>query len=202
MFGNNSINYRDAYRNYIANFKQSSGNYKGIIGDNSDNYIYPAPVNAYTPNAFGIYNMLGNVNEWVSDIYRPLSFLDVADLNPFRGNEYKEVDYSDTSKLRDEKGYIKMKLQSNDEISKRTNYNRAVEADKNDGDAASGSSYSYGASSLINNKSRVFKGGSWDDREYWLNPGRRRFLDEEKSSSTVGFRCAMSFYGTIATQPR
>ena len=146
--------------------------------------------------------MLGNVNEWVSDIYRPLSFLDVADLNPFRGNEYKEIDYSDTSKLRDEKGYIKMKLQTNDEISKRTNYNRAVEADKSDGDAASGSSYSYGVSTLINNKSRVYKGGSWDDREYWLNPGRRRFLDEEKSSSTVGFRCAMSFYGTIATQPR
>ena len=51
------------------------------------------------------------------------------------------------------------------------------------------------ASSLVNNESRVYKGGSWNDRAYWLVPGTRRFLDERKSSSTVGFRCAMTRVG-------
>ena len=68
--------------------------------------------------------MLGNVNEWVFDVYRPLNFLEVSDINPFRGNEYKEIDNSDTSNMRDEKGYIKQRLQSEAEISKRTNYDR------------------------------------------------------------------------------
>ena len=29
-----------------------------------------------------LYNMAGNVNEWVYDVYRPMSFKDFDDLNP------------------------------------------------------------------------------------------------------------------------
>ena len=29
-------------------------------------------------------------------------------------------------------------------------------------------------SSLINDEVRVYKGGSWKDREYWLDPAQRR----------------------------
>jgi len=50
--------------------------------------------------------------------------------------------------------------------------------------------------SLISDKSKVFKGGSWQDRAYYLNPGTRRFLDENKSTSTIGFRCAMDRVGS------
>ncbi len=45
--------------------------------------------------------------------------------------------------------------------------------------------------SLISNKSRVYKGGSWSDVAFWLVPGTRRFMDQDSSSSTIGFRCAM-----------
>jgi hypothetical protein len=51
-------------------------------------------------------------------------------------------------------------------------------------------------STLISDKSRVYKGGSWRDRAYWLNAGSRRFLDEDKSTCTIGFRCAMDRVGS------
>ncbi|MFK8038432.1 MAG: SUMF1/EgtB/PvdO family nonheme iron enzyme [Crocinitomicaceae bacterium] len=49
---------------------------------------------------------------------------------------------------------------------------------------------------LISNKSRVYKGGSWNDRAYWIAGGNRRFLDEDRSSSMIGFRCAMDRIGS------
>jgi gliding motility-associated lipoprotein GldJ len=49
---------------------------------------------------------------------------------------------------------------------------------------------------LISDKSRVYKGGSWADRAYWLSAGNRRFLDEDKASATIGFRCAMDRVGS------
>ena len=42
---------------------------------------------------------------------------------------------------------------------------------------------------------RVYKGGSWNDRIYWLNPTTRRYMDQSQSSNTVGFRCAMTIVG-------
>ena len=47
----------------------------------------------------------------------------------------------------------------------------------------------------IDDKTRVYKGGSWNDRIYWLNPTTRRYMQQDQSSNTVGFRCAMSILG-------
>ena len=55
--------------------------------------------------------------------------------------------------------------------------------------------YAYGESSLVTDRTRVFKGGSWKDRAYWLNPGTRRFLDQDQSTDAIGFRCAMDRMG-------
>ena len=43
--------------------------------------------------------MAGNVNEWVKDVYRPLSMEDDDDFNMFRGNVFK-------TQLREEEGEI------------------------------------------------------------------------------------------------
>ena len=55
--------------------------------------------------------------------------------------------------------------------------------------------YAYGQTSLITDRTRVFKGGSWKDRAYYLNPGTRRFLDQDQSTDAIGFRCAMDRIG-------
>jgi gliding motility-associated lipoprotein GldJ len=53
---------------------------------------------------------------------------------------------------------------------------------------------------LISDKSRVYKGGSWKDRAYWLNAGSRRYLDENLTSALIGFRCAMDRVGSPVGQ--
>jgi formylglycine-generating enzyme required for sulfatase activity len=77
----------------------------------------------------------------------------------------------------------------------RDNYNRPEVYNYLDGDKESQVEYRYGVSTLISDKARVIKGGSWADRAFWLSPGARRFLEEDKASRTVGFRCAMTRTG-------
>ena len=50
-------------------------------------------------------------------------------------------------------------------------------------------------SSLISNDSRVYKGGSWLDRSYYLDPAQRRYFPEYMTTNYIGFRCAMSYLG-------
>jgi len=49
--------------------------------------------------------------------------------------------------------------------------------------------------SLIADDVRIYKGGSWRDRAYWLDPASKRFLPEYIASDDIGFRCAMSKTG-------
>jgi sulfatase modifying factor 1 len=58
--------------------------------------------------------------------------------------------------------------------------------------------YEYAKTSLVNDVAHVYKGGSWRDRAYWLNPGTRRFLDQRQSLAYLGFRCAMTRVGSPA----
>jgi formylglycine-generating enzyme required for sulfatase activity len=56
--------------------------------------------------------------------------------------------------------------------------------------------YDYSVTSMLNDKARVYKGGSWKDRQYWISPGSRRYLDEQQSTDHIGFRCAMTRVGS------
>ena len=131
---------------FLANFKRGRGDYAGIAGSLNDGAMITEQIYAYPPNDYGLYNMAGNVNEWVQDVYRPLSYQDVEDLNPFRRNGVL-----DPADKYDKKGY----------------------------------------QSLIDDKVRVYKGGSWRDVAYWLSPGTRRFMAQDSATATIGFRCAM-----------
>ena len=288
------------YGKVNANFVKGRGDYMGVAGALDDGGDITVNVRSYAPNDYGLYNMAGNVNEWVMDVYRPLSNLDNAAFRSFRGNDFQTIVKNSEGKPEDKYDYVvydidrtaefiktyksdnrgvglspedeelldglDLKIETAQEVSLkrqeeesqvimaeameliidsealiasdlrkgfsknivalpgdmryrdvtleenigRTNYRIADNIDYRDGDINSsvdfgnpddalensGRMYDYGESSLVNNESRVYKGGSWDDRAYWLVPGTRRFMDENQSSSTVGFRCAMTRVGT------
>jgi gliding motility-associated lipoprotein GldJ len=77
------------YGDFRGNFMRGRGDYMGVAGSLNDNADITSPVFAYWPNDYGLYNMAGNVSEWVMDVYRPLSPEDKDDFRPFRGNVFK-----------------------------------------------------------------------------------------------------------------
>ena len=339
----------------LANFVRGRGDYMGVSGHLNDNADITAPVYSYWPNDYGLYNMAGNVSEWVLDVYRPMTSQDADEFRPFRGNVFKtkvlnasgsidekyDVTIYDIDGIeqyiaefkaeREDKvaqgnrtyGYVKknrldsvenellsvisnqikeaqeliknrqtleasgkiqeifdqifqdfdlqvqqdadlagykieispmlrsgmadfilntpgnvqMREVTAEENMKRSNYRIADNIDYLDGDLKSSiyhpgdpdnnqdeidefnkgmdkgglnedwAMYQRGLqkkngtiagaiTSLISDKSRVYKGASWKDRAYYLNPGTRRYLEEDRSTSAIGFRCAMDRIGS------
>ncbi len=156
---------------FLANFKRGNGDYAGIAGKLNDGAMITTYIYDYPPNDFGLYNMAGNVNEWVQDVYRPLSFQDMDDLNPARrdavGDSEEGYD-GDYTFIGNEGAYTEEEW---------------VEV--------SGLQKSYNADNPPTKRMRVYKGGSWNDVAYWMSPGTRRYLFEDSATSTIGFRCAM-----------
>jgi len=362
-----------------ANFVRGRGDYMGVAGHLNDGADVTAPVDKYWPNDYGLYNMAGNVSEWVMDVYRPLSSEDFDEFSPYRGNvfktkllnnegavdtksqyvtydvhgmkeflnEFERVRYqritgqkhnpnnptpagldslvssrnpikrgaapdpfyvshnktkdsielrilADVNKVLDEAikrkndkydveasnyikdelfdgifanelrtgpdgeeyafdiismlrdglndyiidtpGKLKYRNVTEEENIGRLNYRKDDYIDYMDGDIESSIYFDNSdrknginqatrdpklvmyqnqfeqydlegnpikpedrtswPTTLISDKSRVYKGGSWKDRAYWLAVGSRRFLDEDKSTSTIGFRCAMDRVGS------
>ena len=185
------------YGSFMANFKIAEGDYMGVAGDLNDAASIPAPVFSYWPNDFGLYNMAGNVSEWVLDHYSPTAFSEVSDFDPYMGDNFKVIKRNTDGQVaqKDSLGRIPMVPLNKSKMARMENSgpppdNFNMSETKRKGFAE------YGVTSLINSKSRVIKGGSWKDPPYYLSPGVRRYMDEDKSSATVGFRCAMSRVGS------
>jgi len=203
------------YRGQIqANFVRGRGDMMGVSGELNDHYVTTGPVDEYLPNDFGLYNMAGNVNEWVMDVYRETSNQVTSEYNSFRGNIYAKPvsvlnEEGETVYAIDSLGRLKTTWEGDDD-----------KRDWLDGDFASlidtdfpldttginnlsmseeSPEYLVDPTDLlaprITKKTRVYKGGSWKDRVYWINPTSRRYLDQDKATSTIGFRCAMSTVG-------
>ena len=338
---------------FMANFVRGNGDYMGTAGRLNDHALSPSIVKDYWPNDYGLYCMAGNVNEWVMDVYRDLTFEDMEEYRPFRGNIFEEhqliidprsgdmeltpeaqnyFDYSGKilkKPVRDEdcfsrenyttadnKNYLDGDLESlvpkageqywvqNERFEKQSTAPRlpktvdsSLNADNvgelypgatlmsggtevllpngvrvdlenntyilpsghektaegtimmpdgsfilpdgkiqlNDGsiiypdqvfkkkttemyregswgDLGEWGFGQYDSSNpkmnkghgdggnqmmtLVSDRSRVFKGGSWRDRAYWMAPGARRYLDEKMGRDDIGFRCAMDRLGS------
>ena len=189
----------------MANFKRGRGDYMGMAGKLNDNAHITNPVREFMPNDYGLYNMAGNVSEWVMDVFRPqtsttLRGVEDHDLNPYRGNVYqhKVLDEEGAPVEKDSLGRLRYEMVKDEDVAHRLNYQRGDVINYLDGDKESEVFYNYGVSSLVSDKARVIKGGSWADRAYYLVPGARRFLDEDRSSRSLGFRCAMTRVGSPA----
>jgi sulfatase modifying factor 1 len=132
----NTVRYqrRNKYQGEIlANFKRGAGDYMGMAGNLNDEAHIPAPVRSFMPNDFGLYNMGGNVSEWVMDLYRPMTSLtlidsDQQDLNPFRGNKFetKVLDEDGRAVPKDSLGRIRYRYVEDDEAANRENYKRGL----------------------------------------------------------------------------
>jgi formylglycine-generating enzyme required for sulfatase activity len=142
--------------------------------------------------------MAGNVSEWVMDVYRPLSPEDKSDFNPYRGNVFmtQQRDEEGAINEKDSLGRIPVRQVTAEESADRRNYTKSDNINFLDADESEYIKYDYGISSLINDKARIYKGGSWRDRAYWMSPGARRFTDENQSTNDIGFRCAMTRVGS------
>lgn len=238
----------------MANFKQGKGDYGGIAGWSDDGADITAPVKSYAPNDFGLYDMAGNVSEWVADVYRPIVDDEANDFNYYRGNVYTKNKIGDDGKVvlittenivydtlangkiiaRNLPGQIAQVPVDEQETYLRQNFDRSDNRNYRDGDKQSTRYFKFGAededgsqdektrmynspkhkvtvnednemvrqydesskrTSLINDEVRVFKGGSWRDRAYWLDPAQRRYYPQDMATSDIGFRCAMSKVG-------
>jgi len=242
----------------LANFKQGKGDYSGLAGWSNDGADITIKVKSYDPNAFGLYDMSGNVAEWVADVYRPIVDNDANDFNYFRGNVFKKplidkegkvvvVDYNsiefdtlDNGKIvpKDLPGSVKYVPITKRDAFMRPNYEKADNVSVNDGDASSTKNYfkddeeleeggaprmynspktprQIGESgliiqqydtkkrnTLISDETRVYKGGSWNDREYWLDPAQRRYLPQYMATNYIGFRCATDKLGAMSYKRR
>lgn len=206
------------YGDFVANVRRGRGDYMGVAGFLNDAAEHPAPVVSFWPNDYGLYNMGGNVSEWVMDVYRQTSSGDVSDLNPFRGNYYQTKKLLEDGEVeeRDSVGHIPMVPVSDFKNDRRRNYRQADNKNYLDGDWASlinpddwkNSSSNTEATelmypksietnySLVGDNARVYKGGSWKDLQYWAAPGQRRYLDEDEATDYIGFRCAMARLGS------
>jgi len=236
----------------LANFKQGKGDYGGIAGWSDDGADITAEVKSYKPNDLGLYDMAGNVAEWVADVYRPIVDDEISDFNYYRGNIYSKTAIGEDGKveiLRDSivydtlpngkvvavnlPGEILMVPVDEQETYLRTNFSESDNRGYRDGDLGSTRFFdrfsdeedednqrkmydspkhkverdslgnilreydkSNERTTLINDEVRVYKGGSWRDRAYWLDPAQRRFLPQYMATDYIGFRCAMSRVGS------
>lgn len=198
----------------LANFKRTKGDYMGVGGSLNDKGGLTVPVRSYLPNDFGLYNMAGNVNEWVADVYRAKTFEAADAFNPYRGNFYLDKKSDATTGRLEIDKYNKAVMSPATSARKQTWAEKQAASAKATqpatdslGNALATNAYAdqrgyrdkasdlYGEITLINDKSRVYKGGSWDDQAVWLNPATRRYLQQDEATADIGFRCAMTMLG-------
>lgn len=111
---------------------------------------------------------------------------------------YNDGDFSSTRKFSDAGNNI----MSKDAASKNNMYNSPKHqiVDKETREVVRNYDKSNERTTLIDDEVRVYKGGSWRDREYWIDPAQRRYLPQYIATDYIGFRNAMSRMGSKSSK--
>lgn len=188
---------------FYANFLRGRGDPIGVQINNT----LTVPVNFFMPNAYGLYNMAGNVNEWVKDVYRAVN-VNQEEVNAYRGNEFESDSLYAENTLTKYFSYLAPAMR--DSMRAVLIAERGITKtggdfrDFKDGDKQSAIQDSVlvyrdatpiEKATMITKTQRVYKGGGWRDRALWLNPAKRRALEERRCTNDIGFRCVMSTVG-------
>ena len=203
---------------FMANVMRGKGDMMGVASKLNDGADITAPVRSYWPNDYGLYQMAGNVSEWVMDVFRPLTLEDGNEFRAFRGNVFQTYQKDDDGYYVDKDSIGRMVKRpvtvknDDDDLGNKRNYKRSDNISFLDGDFSSSVHfrneaykekskvsklmYETAKHTLLSDRSRVYKGGSWRDRVFWQTPGARRHLDERQSTDFIGFRCAMHRVGS------
>ena len=127
----------------MANIMRAKGDNMGVASRLNDAADITAPVRSYWPNDYGLYQMAGNVSEWVMDVYRPLTLEDANEFRSFRGNVYETYAKDADGYYLDKDTLGKMVMRPvdiknpEDELEKKRNYKKSQNIDFLDGDFAS-----------------------------------------------------------------
>jgi gliding motility-associated lipoprotein GldJ len=209
---------------FMANVMRGKGDMMGVASKLNDGADITAPVRSYWPNDYGLYQMAGNVSEWVMDVFRPLTLEDGNEFRSFRGNVFETYQKDDDGYYVDKDSIGRMVKRpvsvknDEDDLGNKRNYKRSDNISFLDGDFSSSVHfrneaykeksktnklmYETAKHTLLSDRSRVYKGGSWRDRVFWQTPGSRRHLEEKQSTDYIGFRCAMHRVGSPKAGPR
>lgn len=192
----------DSKNQYLANFgtiRDANGfEHKSYLEDNT---VYTSSVKTYTPNDFGLYNMAGNVSEWVQDVARPVYVLNNDDINPLRRNTDGKNLYNDAKPLNDSLRIAQKILQYHTSIGRDTSNAK----DRAMIDVAIKTAWQDVQISKNKNgvETRVVKGGSWADPAIYMLCGSRQAVLQNKTSSMIGFRMGMTRVGLLdSSEPK
>ena len=76
---------------FLANFKRRIGAYSGITGWPNDGAATTCETKKFPASDAGLYDIKGNVAEWVADRYESIIDEKASDLNYYRGNTFTKV---------------------------------------------------------------------------------------------------------------
>jgi formylglycine-generating enzyme required for sulfatase activity len=163
-----------------------------------DFYVFQAPVMSFKPNGYGLYNMAGNVAEWVLDAYKHESF-DEINTNDNKKNVFSKDSLTDTLKNRKDSSAVSIGKKNKTNIYckehiKTNNREDSLKTSKLIIEKAEREIHNAEVAKRYQN-ARVVKGGSWFNGPAYMQCGSKEIFPEYRGSTRIGFRVCMTVAG-------